>query len=98
MKIRRIQNSLIRAFVAVIVFTIILLGALSWYSLQKILLNNAEATTMQLVSQLNRIIESYIGYMDDIALMAANNDDVRSFMKAPANDSPLLRARIRSSL
>ncbi len=97
MKIRRIQNSLIRAFVAVIVFTIILLGALSWYSLQKILLNNAEATTMQLVSQLNRIIESYIGYMDDIALMAANNDDVRAFMKAPANDSPLLRARIRSS-
>ena len=97
MKIRRIQNSLIRAFAALIVFTIVLLGALSYYYLQKILIQNAEATTMQLVSQLNRIIENYIGYMDDIALMAVNNEDVRAFMRSPANDSPLLRAKIRSS-
>jgi len=97
MKIRRIQNSLIRAFAALIVFTIVLLGALSYYFLQKTLIQNAEATTMQLVSQLNRVIENYIGYMDDIALMAVNNEDVRAFMRSPANDSPSLRAKISSS-
>lgn len=97
MKIRRIQNSLIRAFAALIVFTIVLLGALSYYFLQKTLIQNAEATTMQLVSQLNRVIENYIGYMDDIALMAVNNEDVRAFMRSPVNDSPLLRAKISSS-
>jgi two-component system, sensor histidine kinase YesM len=97
MRIRRIQNTLTRAFVALIAFTIVLLGTVSWYSLQRILLDNAEATTLQLVSQLNRIIESYIGYMDDIAVVAATNADVRSFMRSPARDSEALRARIRAS-
>jgi two-component system sensor histidine kinase YesM len=97
MKIRRIQNTLIRAFAALIVFTILLLGSLSYYSLLKILVQNAEGTTMQLVNQLNRVIENYVSYLDDIALMAVNNEDVRSFMGNPAADSPRLRATISNS-
>ena len=42
MKIRRIQNTLIRAFSALVVFTILLLGILSVYSLRRILIQNAE--------------------------------------------------------
>ena len=52
---------------------------------------------MQLVSQLNRIIENYIRYMDDIALMAANNEDVRTFIADPEADTPRLRSAIRST-
>ena len=97
MKIRRIQNTLIRAFSALILFALLLLGSLSWYYLRKLLIQNAEVTTMQLVIQLNRIIENYISYMDDIALMAVNNEDVRTFMIYPAVDSPQLRRKIGAS-
>jgi two-component system sensor histidine kinase YesM len=94
MKIRRIQNTLIKTFAGLIIFTILLLGALSLYYLRKNLVENAEETTMQVVGQLNRVIENYIKYMDDIALMAMNNDDVRTFMENPASDSPGLRSAI----
>jgi two-component system sensor histidine kinase YesM len=96
-KIRRIQNTLIRAFSGLVVFTILLLGILSVYSLRRILVENAEQTTRQLVGELNRIIENYIKYMDDIALVAANNEDVQMFMEDPAADSPALRAAITRS-
>jgi two-component system sensor histidine kinase YesM len=97
MKIRRIQDTLIRAFAALIVFALLLLGTLAYYYLHKMLIQNAEETTMQLVTQLNRVIENYISYMDDIALMAVNNEDVREFMAHRASDSPLLRHKIEKS-
>jgi two-component system, sensor histidine kinase YesM len=97
MKIRRIQDTLIRAFTALILFALLLLGSLSYYYLHKILIQNAEETTMQLVSQLNRIIENYISYMDDIALMAVNNEDVREFIGNPGADTVRLRAAIEKS-
>ncbi len=97
MKVRRIQNTLIRAFAGLIVFTIMLLGFLSIYSLRAILVTNAEQTTMQLVRELNRVIETYIKYMDDIALVAMNNEEVRTFMRSPADDSPALRRSILRS-
>jgi len=96
-KIRRIQDTLIRAFAGLIVMALLLLGTLSYYYLHKILIQNAEATTMQLVSQLNRIIENYIHYMDDIALMAVTNDDVRTFIANPRADTPRLRSAIEST-
>ena len=97
MKIRRIQDTLIRAFAALIAVALLLLGTLSYYYLHKILIQNAEETTMQLVSQLNRIIENYIRYMDDIALMAVYNADVRAFISEPRVDTPRLRAKIEST-
>ena len=97
MKIRRIQDTLIRAFATLIVLALVLLGTLSYYYLHKILIQNAEETTMQLVSQLNRIIENYIRYMDDIALMAINNADVREFMSRPPRTLRQLRAKIEAT-
>jgi len=96
-KIRRIQDTLIRAFAALIVVALLLLGTLSYYYLHKILIQNAEETTTQLVSQLNRIIENYIRYMDDIALMAVSNEDVRAFIDNPRSDTPRLRDKIEST-
>jgi two-component system sensor histidine kinase YesM len=96
-KIRRIQDTLIRAFAALIVVALLPLGTLSYYYLHTTLIQNAEGTTMQLVNQLNRIMENYIHYMDDIALMAVSNDDVRSFIASPRLDTPQLRERIEAT-
>jgi two-component system sensor histidine kinase YesM len=96
-KFHSIQNTLIRAFAALIVFTILLLGAVSLYFLRETLVQNAESTTTQLVTQMNRVIENYVKYMDDIALVTVNNEDVRIFMENPAADSPALRTRISQS-
>jgi two-component system sensor histidine kinase YesM len=96
-KFHSIQNTLIRAFAALIVFTILLLGAVSLYFLRETLVQNAESTTTQLVNQMNRVIENYVKYMDDIALVTANNEDVRTFMENPAADSPALHTRISQS-
>jgi two-component system, sensor histidine kinase YesM len=93
-KIRGIQSTLIRAFATLIVFTIVLLGVLSLYFLRETLVQNAEGTTTQLVAQMARIIENYVKYMDDIALVAASNADVRAFMESAAADSPALRRTI----
>jgi two-component system sensor histidine kinase YesM len=96
-KFHSIQNTLIRAFAALIVFTILLLGAISLYFLRETLVQNAESTTTQLVNQMNRVIENYVKYMDDIALVTAKNEDVRAFMENPAADSPALRLKINQS-
>ena len=98
-KFHSIQNTLIRAFAALIVFTILLLGAVSLYFLRETLVQNAESTTTQLVNQMNRVIENYVKYMDDIALVTANNEDVRSlhgesrcgFARSSPEDRPVVQ-------
>ncbi|MGO8693937.1 MAG: sensor histidine kinase [Rectinemataceae bacterium] len=94
MRIRRIQSSLIESFAVLIVFTIVLLGAVSIYFFKKTIVGIAEQNTMQLVSQLNRVIDNYITYMDDIALVLVNNADVKAYMGSPERSPPRLRRRI----
>jgi two-component system sensor histidine kinase YesM len=96
-KFHSIQNTLIRAFAALIVFTILLLGAIALYFLRETIVQNAESTTTQLVNQMNRVIENYVKYMDDIAQVTASNEDVRTFMENPAADLPALRLKISQS-
>jgi len=86
-----------RGFAALIVVALFLLGSLSYYALHGILIQNTEESTTQLVNELNRVIENYIRYMDDIALVAASNDDVRTFVAHPAADTPRLRGTITST-
>ncbi|HUW42131.1 MAG TPA: sensor histidine kinase [Rectinemataceae bacterium] len=98
MRIRRIQSSLIQSFAVLIVFTIVLLGAVSIYFFKKTIVGIAEQNTMQLVSQLNRVIDTYIAYMDDIALVLVNNADVRAYIDSPRASPPPLRLRIEQFL
>jgi two-component system sensor histidine kinase YesM len=98
MRIRRIQSSLIGSFAVLIVFTIVLLGAVSIYFFKKTIVGIAEQNTMQLVSQLDRVIDNYITYMDDIALVLVNNADVKTYMDSPAHSPPPLRLRIEQFL
>jgi len=68
-KIHSIQTSMILAFAVLIVFTIVTLGVFSYYMVGESLTRNTKENTFQVVGQLNRVIEDYISYMDDIALV-----------------------------
>ena len=94
MRIRRIQDSLVRAFALIVVMTIVLLGAVSLSFLRRTLVDAAESSTMQFAAQLSGIVDTYIGYMNDIALVVMDDEDVRTYMAAPAASSVRERGRI----
>ncbi len=94
MKIRRIQATLVRAFAAIVVMTIVLIGAVTLDFFRRTLVDSAEQSTMQFAAQLSRIVDNYIGYMNDIALVVMEDEDVRAYMAAPAGSAPRDRTRI----
>jgi two-component system, sensor histidine kinase YesM len=93
-KIRRIQDSLVRAFALIVVTTIVLLGTVSLSFFRRTLVDAAEASTMQFAAQLSRIVDNYIAYMDDIALVVMGDADVRAYMESPKYVSDATRSRI----
>ncbi len=94
MRIRRIQSTLVRAFSLIVALTIVLLGAVSMYFLRTALVEAAEQSTMLFASQLSRIVDDYISYMDDISLVVAGDADVRAYMASPGSVDREYRARI----
>jgi two-component system sensor histidine kinase YesM len=94
MKIRRIQSSLIRAFALIVIMTIFLLGSVSLNFFRRTLVDAAEQSTMQFAAQLSRIVDNYITYMNDIALVVMDDADVRDYMARPASSSVNDRSRI----
>jgi two-component system, sensor histidine kinase YesM len=93
-RIRRIQTSLVRAFAIIVVMTIVLLGAASLSFFRRTLVDAAQASTMQFAAQLCRIVDNYIAYMDDIALVVMGDADVRAYMESSRADSGAARSRI----
>jgi two-component system sensor histidine kinase YesM len=93
-RIRRIQATLVRAFALIVVMTIALLGTVSLNFFRKTLVDSAQQSTMQFAAQLSRIVDNYISYMNDIALVVMEDEDVRSYMADPAASSARDRGRI----
>ena len=83
-----------RAFALIVVMTIALLGTVSLNFFRKTLVDASEQNTMQFAAQLSRIVDNYITYMNDIALVVMEDEDVRAYMGAPASSSPRNRSRI----
>lgn len=94
MRIRRIQTTLVRAFALIVVMTIALLGTVSLNFFRRTLVDSAEQSTMQFAAQLSRIVDNYISYMNDIALVVMEDEDVRAYMAAPAAGTEKDRSRI----
>ncbi|MDP3177907.1 MAG: sensor histidine kinase [Spirochaetaceae bacterium] len=86
MKLVRIQDSLVRAFAVLIVLTIVLLGSTALSFLQRTLVDAAKASASQFAAQIGRVVEDYITYMDDIALVVMGDEDVRSYMELSGAD------------
>jgi two-component system, sensor histidine kinase YesM len=94
MRIRRIQSTLVRAFALIVVLTIALLGTVSLNFFRKTLVDSAEQSTMQFAAQLSRIVDNYISYMNDIALVVMEDEDVRAYMGSPSSSGERDRLRI----
>jgi two-component system sensor histidine kinase YesM len=93
-RIRRIQDSLVRAFALIVVMTIALLGTVSLNFFRKTLVDASEQSTMQFAAQLSRIVDNYITYMNDIALVVMEDEDVQAYMASPGASSQRDRTRI----
>ncbi len=83
MKIRSIQLSIILGFMLLIVITILTIGALSFYLFDNTLRRNSLDNTSQVITQLNRVIDNYISYLDDISLVVLYNNDVQNSARSP---------------
>jgi two-component system sensor histidine kinase YesM len=101
-KVRSIQTSMILAFAVLIVFTILILGLFAYYMVGESLTSSTKENTFQVVGQLNRVIEDYISYMDDIALVVMGAGDVQAHLEATSRGAqegtPALRQRISGFL
>jgi two-component system sensor histidine kinase YesM len=97
-KIRRIQDTLVRAFALIVVLTMLLLGAVSLDFLRRTLVDAAEQDTMRLAAQLSRVVDNYISYMNDISLVVTEDQDVLAYMAAPSTGGQLAQSRIAQFL
>jgi two-component system sensor histidine kinase YesM len=93
MKLRSIRTSLILSFTLVVVLSMLILGLASSLVFQRNLLENNQSSTLQLVGQLNRVLDGYIGYMEDLVRVAWGNSDVRGYLGSDHED-PVLRNRV----
>jgi len=84
-KIRTIRSSLIWAFSLVISIGILALGGFSLVLFQRALIAETDQTNTQLINQLNRILDGYVGYMKDLAQVVWKNPDVDAYV---AGSSP----------
>lgn len=98
MKFRSIRSSLIGAFALVIVLGTVLLGGFTLALMRQTLVENTQSTTHQLVAQLQRVVDGYIGYMEDIAQVVVNNDDVQELLNTPRGGQEGARARTAAFL
>jgi two-component system, sensor histidine kinase YesM len=79
-KNRSLQLSIILGFTFIIVITILTIGALASYLFDDALRRNSLDNTSQVVAQLNRVMEDYISYMDDISRVVIDNNDVQNYV------------------
>jgi two-component system sensor histidine kinase YesM len=80
-KIRSTQLNIILWFTLLIVVTILTIGVLSFYFFSDTLERNSLDNTNQVVMQLNRVIDNYISYMDNISMVVINNNDVQNYSR-----------------
>jgi two-component system sensor histidine kinase YesM len=88
-KIRSIQLSIILGFTLLIFITILTIGALSFYLFDNTLRSNSLDNTSQVITQLNRVIDNYISYLDDISLVVIYNNDVQDYINGASHEKAL---------
>lgn len=80
MRFRSIRTSIIFSFALLIVFALLIFLLLSLRFTRETVLENSTEYTSQLIGQVNDDIDSYIGYMENISFIIANNSDVRDYL------------------
>jgi len=80
MRFRSIRTSIIFSFTVLIVFALMIFLLLSLRFTREAVLENSTEYTSQLIGQVNNDIDSYIGYMENISLIVADNSDVWDYL------------------
>ncbi|HHV98399.1 MAG TPA: histidine kinase [Clostridiaceae bacterium] len=79
-KFKRIQSSITAAFLFLVLFTVLIIAAISFRLTYEAVEKNSREYTYQLIEQVNRNIESYITNMENISIMTLFNNDVREYL------------------
>jgi len=79
-KFKRIQSSITAAFLFLVLFTVLIIAAISFSLTYEAVEKNSREYTRQLIEQVNRNIESYITNMENISIMTLYNNDVREYL------------------
>ncbi|MFX3636112.1 MAG: sensor histidine kinase [Candidatus Pristimantibacillus sp.] len=90
-KFKSIQTNIIAAFACLILLTALLLGIMSYSLSASSVRETAQDYTAELIRQVNANIQTYITSMENISLLALNNEDVRKFVASESvlsDDSP----------
>ena len=94
MKVKTIRSSLIWAFSLVISIGILVLGVFSLVLFQRALIAETQKANTQLISQLNRILDGYVGYMKDFAQVVWKNPDVDSYVSGPPSGNTESKVKV----
>lgn len=87
LKFKSIQSNMAVAFSFLILFTVMVIGIISYSLSSEAVEKNSMEYTYQLVEQVNRNIEAYVTNMENISLMAQNNSDLREYLAKKEFDS-----------
>jgi len=86
-RFKRIQSSITAAFLFLVLFTVLIIAAISFSLTYDAVEKNSREYTYQLIEQVNRNIESYITNMENISIMTLFNNDVREYLTRNDLDS-----------
>lgn len=80
MRFRSIRTSIIVAFSALIIFSLLTYLLISLQYTEDTVLKNSREYTAQLIGQVNNDIDSYINHMENISYIVSGNTDVRDYL------------------
>ena len=80
MRFRSIRTSIIVAFSALIIFSLLTYLLISLQYTEDTVLKNSREYTSQLIGQVNNDIDSYINHMENISYIVSGNTDVRDYL------------------
>ncbi|MFF2482988.1 cache domain-containing protein [Paenibacillus sp. NPDC058071] len=81
-KFKSIQTNIAAAFACLILLTAVLLSVMSYQLSASAVRETAQDYTAELINQVKTNIQTYITSMENISMLALNNEDVRNFVAA----------------
>ena len=94
-KFKSIQSSIFMAISVLVLCAVVIVTAVSMRYTRSSIFENSVVYTKTIIQQMTQNIDSYIDYMDNIALMVSESDDVQNFLFSD-NDSSEFRKRLSS--
>jgi two-component system sensor histidine kinase YesM len=79
-KFRSIQSHIFLYFSTLIIITVLIIGIIFYYESSRTIEKNADEYAYQIVEQVSRNIEYYIGYMEDVSSLLYYNPSINNYL------------------